>query len=118
ERKVRGECVYCGQVLWLTKDHVPPRCIFPPPLPELVTVPCCMHCNRSASKDDEYFRMMVALRENESCKGINLRLATLVFAQGDHRAKVLVVLGRRTVAMHSTWDSYQFRQGRRKDASR
>jgi len=29
---------------------------------ELIKVPCCIKCNGSASKDDEYFRLKVALR--------------------------------------------------------
>lgn len=49
----------------MTKDHIPPKTIFPKPRPiNLVTVPCCKICNGAAKKDDEYFGIMMALREN------------------------------------------------------
>ncbi len=49
-------CVYCGRVRKLTRDHVPPRALFPPPRPgNLITVPACSPCNDSFKKDDEYF---------------------------------------------------------------
>lgn len=53
-------CVYCcsGEPR-LTKDHVPPKCLFPKPRPKLITVPCCHSCNDSFKKDDEYFRLAV-----------------------------------------------------------
>ena len=59
-----GECVYCGKVGPITMDHVPPRLLFPDPKPALITVPSCLKCNNSASKDDEYFRLVVSLRED------------------------------------------------------
>ena len=64
-RKRRGECVYCGAVGTLTDDHVPPRNLFPRDPPKnLVKVPCCYACNQAASKDDEYFRLVVAARDD------------------------------------------------------
>jgi len=55
-----GECAYCGQWRELTRDHVPPVCLFGRPRPSnLVTVPCCSTCNRNLSKHDEYFRFAV-----------------------------------------------------------
>jgi hypothetical protein len=55
-----GTCVYCGHLRDLTRDHVPPRCLFSKPRPnDLVTVPCCHDCNRELSKHDEYFRIAV-----------------------------------------------------------
>jgi|SRR5271169_234198 len=55
-----GKCVYCGELRELTRDHVPPRCLFSKPRPpDLVTVPCCDTCNRALSKHDEYFRIAV-----------------------------------------------------------
>jgi hypothetical protein len=53
------ECVYCGEHRELTSDHVPPRCLFSKPRPPLVTVPCCLHCNREFGKYDEYFRLAI-----------------------------------------------------------
>jgi hypothetical protein len=58
-------CVYCGAQNPETKDHVPPKGIFPPPRPSnLITVPCCSKCHDGTSKDDEYFRDMIALRDD------------------------------------------------------
>ena len=59
----KKQCVYCGSRKKLTKDHIPPKCLFAKPLPEnLITVPCCRKCNEAASKDDEYFRSVIVLR--------------------------------------------------------
>src|SRR5271168_5407862 len=53
-----GVCIYCGDARELTRDHVPPRCLFSKPRPnDLVTVPCCVACNRALSRHDEYFRI-------------------------------------------------------------
>ena len=55
-------CVYCGSNGILTRDHVPPRNLFPKPRPsDLITVPSCLKCNTSASKDDEFFRQSLLL---------------------------------------------------------
>ncbi len=55
------QCVYCGQPA-TTKDHVPPKGIFPPPRPSsLITVPSCLTCNNTASRDDVYFRTVLPL---------------------------------------------------------
>ena len=59
----KPECVYCGSKKQTTDDHVPPKNLFPKPRPSnLITVPCCRRCNNMASKDDEYFRSMLAMR--------------------------------------------------------
>src|SRR5678816_3709575 len=47
-----------------TKDHVPPRNLFPTPPPTgLITVPACDDCNGGESKDDEWFRLTLSIRE-------------------------------------------------------
>ena len=56
-------CVFCGGQA-TTSDHIPPRGIFPKPLPSnsnLITVPACQKCNQGSSQDDEQFRNYVAL---------------------------------------------------------
>lgn len=59
--KGRYECVNCGSTIQITKDHIPPRCIFSKPWPEnLITVPCCEKCRKDQSMDDEYFRTIIA----------------------------------------------------------
>jgi len=60
-----GECVYCGEIRPLTVDHIPPKNLFPKPRPDnLYTVPSCYPCNNESSKDDEYFRLNIVLRED------------------------------------------------------
>jgi hypothetical protein len=60
--KRKGQCVYCGKNGPLTRDHLPPECLFGKPLPKnLITVPCCLDCNGKASRDDEYLRSVFAL---------------------------------------------------------
>ena len=62
--KKRGECVYCGAIGRVTRDHIPPRSLFGSMPPGgLLTVPSCRRCNLSASKDDEYFRLRLALKD-------------------------------------------------------
>jgi hypothetical protein len=60
-----GECAYCGAVGKITRDHVPPKGIFSKPLPDdLITVPACPRCHSDeTSKDDEYFRLALQVRE-------------------------------------------------------
>jgi hypothetical protein len=50
-------CAYCGETRGLTKDHVPPRGVFPKPRSaDLITVPCCGRCNQGFSRTDLLFR--------------------------------------------------------------
>jgi hypothetical protein len=60
-----GECAYCGAVGKITRDHIPPKGIFSKPLPDdLITVPACPQCHSDeTSKDDEYFRLALQVRE-------------------------------------------------------
>lgn len=52
------KCYLCGATENLTRDHIPPKGLFPKPRPSnLYTVPCCEPCNNGASKADEYFRV-------------------------------------------------------------
>jgi len=49
-------CAYCDDPA-TTRDHVPSKKLFTPPLPHnLITVPACDRCNSGASDDDEMFR--------------------------------------------------------------
>ena len=50
-------CIYCGSVA-TTRDHVPPKAIFPKwrrKLAKPITVPSCASCNEGFSLDDQYF---------------------------------------------------------------
>ena len=64
-------CVYCDLFLEeKTMDHVPPKSFFPKGTCGLITVPSCCKCNNGATKDDEYFRAIVAFaRESSSHPG-------------------------------------------------
>lgn len=65
QSSIKRTCVYCGSITSLTKDHVPPKSIFPHPLPnDLKTVPCCKKCNKGFEKDDQYFATVLSLRAN------------------------------------------------------
>lgn len=57
-------CVYCGSAAELTRDHIPPKALFPQPRPTLITVPSCRACNGNASRDDEYLKVMATLRDD------------------------------------------------------
>lgn len=62
-----GICTYCGESGRRTDDHIPPKNLFPDPKPsDLITVPCCEGCNRDASLDDEYFRLVTVFRHEIS----------------------------------------------------
>jgi hypothetical protein len=55
-------CVYC-QGKATTVDHIPPKNLFPRPMPSnLITVPACKDCNGGASQDDEYFRSQIIMK--------------------------------------------------------
>ena len=65
KRRRHGEfCAYCGATKNLIDDHVPPKNLFPPPRPKLITVPACKKCNGSAAKDDENFRLRLCLSQH------------------------------------------------------
>ena len=64
-RKDDQLCIFCHTRLATTRDHVPPKNLFPYPRPSnLITVPTCNSCNLGSSNDDEYFRLMIVMRED------------------------------------------------------
>lgn len=61
----QSRCVYCGIRIGETRDHVPPKALFPKPKPSnLVTVPCCEECRATQSVDDEYFKNVIVIRHD------------------------------------------------------
>ncbi|MBD3343131.1 MAG: hypothetical protein GF353_28800 [Candidatus Lokiarchaeota archaeon] len=77
--KKKGVCAYCGQYGYITDDHIPPKNLFSKPRPQnLITVPSCFNCNEGASKDDEYLRMILSLRDdlayNENIKKLQPKI--------------------------------------------
>ena len=60
----RKVCAYCGKDGTLTKDHVPPKLLFLPSARQnLITVPACVECNGGFSKEDEYLRLVLSIRQ-------------------------------------------------------
>lgn len=54
------ECVYCGAVA-TTRDHLPTRNLFPDTkLVQFLKIPACLSCNNGLSKDELFFRDLVA----------------------------------------------------------
>ena len=66
-RKRTKPCIYCGKAKATERDHVPPRCFFEQPGPEvLITVACCHDCNTGFKNDDERARnLLVSLEITE-----------------------------------------------------
>ena len=68
-----SKCVYCGSEENITREHIPPKALFPPPKPSnLITVPACNTCNGKKSIDDEYFNWFLnvnySVHQNNSVK--------------------------------------------------
>lgn len=58
-------CIFCCERPATTRDHIPPKNLFPTPRPSnLITVPTCDVCNLGSSDDDEYFRLMIVMRDD------------------------------------------------------
>lgn len=63
-------CYLCGSSENLTKDHIPPKNLFPSPRPSnLITVLCCQTCNGKFTLLDESFRVWVSSTINRSKAG-------------------------------------------------
>lgn len=68
----KRECYLCGKPA-TTKDHIPPRGIFPKPFPsDFITAPACQRCNNDSSKDDLYFRDVISAAANDSPESLVL----------------------------------------------
>lgn len=54
-------CIYCQNEPGTTKDHTPPKNLFPAnSRNNLITVPCCRSCNDGFSADEEYFQAIIS----------------------------------------------------------
>ena len=63
-------CYLCNSTVNLTKDHIPPKNLFPSPKPtDLITVWCCKKCNEKFSLIDESFRVFTSSVINRSKSG-------------------------------------------------
>ena len=58
-----GICYLCWKPCDPTKhrEHVPPKGCFPKGSTDLIQVSCCYECNHANSRDDEYFRTVMAM---------------------------------------------------------
>lgn len=59
-------CIYCGSEKKISRDHVPPKCLFSKKITKekntrFLTVPSCQRCNNDFGKHDDYFRTMLVL---------------------------------------------------------
>ncbi len=89
-------CYLCGTTENLTREHIPPKCLFPKPVPtnlRLHTVPCCYPCNNSASQDDEYLRLATSLyfNGNEKAKKAWARVVESTLPKGRIRDRVSAI---------------------------
>lgn len=55
-------CAICGVREATTRDHVPPKAIFPKPRPAMITVPACSECNNGASDLDDLFKVYLSMQ--------------------------------------------------------
>lgn len=70
-----SSCIYCGATGTVTRDHAPPKNLFPTPRPsDLITVPACERCNKSFERDDDYFRIAVLVPADPERHPIAARL--------------------------------------------
>lgn len=67
-QKTGQRCYLCNKNIADTKDHVPPKTLFPDPKPSnlIPGLPCCEECNQSYSLDEEYFRESLTLTAKPS----------------------------------------------------
>lgn len=60
-------CGFCGKEYATTKDHIPPKSIFPKPRPlDLITIPSCRKCNNGSAILDEKFKAYLGLHVAQS----------------------------------------------------
>lgn len=73
-------CAYCGATGKLTRDHIPPKCLFGKPLPpDVITVPACHNCHAPLNCDDEYFKTVVSMRDDVRAHPVAQKILPSVF---------------------------------------
>ena len=93
-------CYYCGQPA-TSKEHVPPRCLFPEKKDvgngdyrkNLFTVPSCDEHNSESSKDDEFFLATLAPIVGNNLIGYfhtNTKLARAIEHTGGHLQELVI----------------------------
>lgn len=87
-KKRTGECAYCGILGQLTVDHIPPDCLFDRRPLDIVEVPSCWRCNNDASRDDEYFKTMMVLKDRAGSHPGAAAIRDSVFRGLNHPRKI------------------------------
>lgn len=65
---MQAVCAICGLRPATTKDHIPPKNLYPKPIDgdmNLNTVPACAQCNNGSSSDDEIFKVLIGIATGE-----------------------------------------------------
>jgi len=62
-----NRCVYCGLEGEITRDHIPPKKLFPKNTRNLITIPSCQKCNNDFSPLDNRF-LQAMRRQSELLK--------------------------------------------------
>ena len=97
------QCFTCDKPA-TSREHVPPGCIFPSPVPSninLITVPACEKCNNGSKKDDEYFKAIITMGSAKNAvaeenfkkwsrKKITDKMPAILHHLWNNRQKVLV----------------------------
>src|SRR5438105_15027083 len=103
------ECAYCPQPA-TTRDHLPPECMFTPPLRiDLVTVPACKTCNNGASADDEAFRNEFSILSGsfgESANAAERLRISLRSIRRNRRVRRRLVVGAKPIERYSQGGLY------------
>src|SRR5262245_11848143 len=71
-------CIYCGQHPGTTRDHIPPRCFFEVPCPNInrITVPCCPACKIADEPSDAKARnLFISTLQAEPHPAVERQLA-------------------------------------------
>jgi hypothetical protein len=69
-KKGKRLCYLCGKAGADTRDHIPPRDLFPEePTGQLITVPAHYNCNHCFHKEDELFRNLIAVASTRTPEG-------------------------------------------------
>jgi hypothetical protein len=76
---MKGLCIYCGEMEGTTHDHIPPKCFFPKPCPNIqrITVPCCEACRLQHETNDAFVRnLLISTIEAEPHQAVQSQLGT------------------------------------------
>ncbi len=65
KKKRSGICALCGNIRELTRDHTPPRCLFPKPQTSPIILNTCSECNNGTASQDEEFGVILNLVAND-----------------------------------------------------